>query len=101
MKINTSLFLKEIIDDFEEDRLNIYQLNLINDLYLKYKFSNNLYIKSDIDEDRDILNLIILFMFIVYISKHEKYLLIQNKEEDKKKQFYLDYDLTEYPKRCR
>jgi len=42
MSENLKIFLKDLIDDMENDKLNQQQTKLVGEFYMKYKFQNNI-----------------------------------------------------------
>lgn len=92
MTINLSLFLRNIADSLEQDKLNPNELKLVGEFYMSYKFQTEVIEKTNdmeelknIDvEDGDFIKFLILGWYIYcVILKDENYLKIQDKIYEK------------------
>lgn len=109
MSIELSLFLRNIADMLDSNKLNNKELKLIGEFYMSYKFQNTVIDKLDNEdlkdlEESDFIKFLILGWYIYcVILKDENYLKLQDQIKEN-----IDYEvnlqnvnLTEDKKRCR
>jgi hypothetical protein len=109
MSIDLSLFLRNIADMLDSNKLNNKELKLIGEFYMSYKFQNTVIDKLDNEdlkdlEESDFIKFLILGWYIYcVILKDENYLKLQDqiKENIDYEKNLQNVNLTEDKKRCR
>lgn len=110
MSVDLSLFLRNIADMLDANKLNNKELQLVGEFYMSYKFQNNIINNLDNNEeledlkDSEFIKFLILGWYIYcIILKDENYLKLQDKiKENIEYENYLDnLELTEDKNRSR
>jgi hypothetical protein len=69
---NLKNFLKELVDDMENDKLNDNEIKLIGEFYMNYKFKNVVDKQQYLINEKNYTKYLCLGWYIYYIILNEK-----------------------------